>query len=594
MLAAALGGGTRVAPAPAKPTALYELTVDTMDLSRYRVRIQLPHASGAFRLAMPAHPEYNERYWRFVRNLTVTSPAGRPAVVREDSALWMVTGVGAQATVEYEIELPEEAGPRAAWRPFLSRTGGLLAGPYGLLYLVGQEESPVALTLRLPAGWHAATRLDPAATPGTFTAASAADLMNAPVLVGHFHSWNFMVDEVPFRVAYWPRSDAPAFDTASMVDGIRALAQEAVRMFRGAPWREYLFILQDGAYGALEHPNSLTLGLQSRELARDPHTGLEQLAHEFFHAWNLMRIRPAEYQGLTWRPQPPTRGLWWSEGLTLFYADLLLRRAGLPVEDSTRVAHLEQLIERYLFSPGHYLFSAESVSSVEYNTGPGALGDYTAGPHLQGEILGALLDIAVRAGSGGTESMDAVMRRMLAGYSGTRGFTGSDIEREVEAVCRCHVTPLFDQHVRSGGQPINFDRYLQPLGLRARVTWAPATRSGRPEVDLRIYGWEPTPGEGLRLIITSPASCWGRAGLHTGDRLVTINGRPVTTWPALRSILLRAAIGDSLRVAVERPTGAFTAVVEVQGFERPTVTIEERPDATREQRVLREAWEAGR
>src|SRR2546425_12346799 len=97
-----------------------------------------------------------------------------------------------------------------------------------------------------------------------------------------------------------------------------------------------------------------------------------------------MPIRPAEYRDLDWRPQPLVAGLWFSEGLTMFYADLLLRRAGLPVFDSTPAAHLERLIARYLASPGNARFSAQQVSPVADAAQPGAPAAYSASTHPQG------------------------------------------------------------------------------------------------------------------------------------------------------------------------------------------------------------------
>ena len=96
----------------------------------------------------------------------------------------------------------------------------------------------------------------------------------------------------------------------------------------------------------------MTLGARSEELARDPNSGVQETAHEFVHTWNLMAIRPVEYRDIDYRTQPPVSSLWFSEGLTMFYADLLLRRAGIPVHDSTRIAHLERLIGSYLNNPG--------------------------------------------------------------------------------------------------------------------------------------------------------------------------------------------------------------------------------------------------
>src|SRR5207253_5599630 len=247
------------------------------------------------------------------------------------------------------------------------------------------------------------------------------------------------------------------------------------------PYRQYTFLFQDGAYqGGLEHRNSVTLGASSADLARDPNATIQETAHEFVHTWNLMTIRPLEYRGVDYRTQPPVSSLWFSEGLTMFYADLVLRRASLPLSDSTRVAHLERLIGRYLGNPAYARFSAEAVSRVAYNAEPGALGDYSASTHLQGELLGTMLDLIVRDATNGRRSMDDVMRLLFDRFSGERGFAGRDIERTVAAVCGCDVRQFFETHVR-GARPIDFDRYLRLIGMRPRVSWLPALgRDGRP------------------------------------------------------------------------------------------------------------------
>ncbi len=157
----------------------------------------------------------------------------------------------------------------------------------------------------------------------------------------------------------------------------------------------------------------MTLGAQSADLAKDPNAVIQETAHEFFHTWNLMAIRPVEYHDIDYRTQPPVSSLWFSEGLTMFYADLLLRRAGIAVHDSTRQAHLERLIGSYAANPAYARFSAESISRVAYNAEPGELGDYSASTHLQGELIGTMLDITIRNSTGGQKSMDDVMRLLF-------------------------------------------------------------------------------------------------------------------------------------------------------------------------------------
>jgi predicted metalloprotease with PDZ domain len=466
------------------------------------------------------------------------------------------------------------------------------------MYLVSSPLIPSHVAIDVPASWTIATGLEPTADPRIFFAPSAEVLIDSPLLVGQLRSWRFVVDGVPHRVVYWPQPDAAgaapvSFDSAAFVGGIENVARQAVALFGRAPYREYTFLFRDGAYGGLEHFNSVTLGVSSASLATNPNGDIGETAHEFLHTWNLMRLRPAERGGLSYTPAGRTTGLWWSEGLTMFYADLLPRRAGIPVEDSSRVGHLEASIAQYLNNPGNSAVSPERASYAEYGGQPGSLGDYDPSVHLQGEMLGAMLDLIVRDATNDRRSIDDVMRLMLARYAGEHGFTGPDIEQTVADVCRCVVKPFFDAHVR-GTTPVDFDRYLGLIGLRTRVEWRRALgRDGRPAVDLSMYAWQPPDQAGLSLLITRPAGAWGRAGLHTNDRLVAINGAPIGTWPELRRVLGGIALGDTVRVEVRRPTGAFTAVVVGTAFDQPMVRIEEIASATGRQKAMLARWRMG-
>jgi predicted metalloprotease with PDZ domain len=575
----------------AQPVVSYLLRVDSADLSGWSVEMRIRNAADTMHLAMAAHPEYDDRFYRYLEDLRVEAAKGTASVVRQDSAVWRVVAPGGSVIVRYRIHLPPQSNPRrSGWIPFLTPTGGLVGGPHSFMYILDAELAPAHVTVELPAGWEYATGLEPTADPHTFFAPSVDVLMDSPLFVGRFRSWRFLVDGVPHRVVYWPLPDAVPFDTAAVVSGIERLTRQAIALFGRAPYRDYTFILQDGAVGSLEHLNSVTIGAPSAELARGL-TGLfAETAHEYTHTWNLMRIRPAEYQSVTYRTQPPVAGLWWSEGLTIHTADVLLRRAKLPVFDSTHVAHLESAIGRYLSSPGNSHVSAERVSQVAYNAPPGSLGDYDASTHLQGELIGAMLDLAVRDATDGRRSIEDVLRLMLERYSGERGFLGKDIEATIATVCGCSVRAFFDAHVRSG-TPIDFDRYFRLIGLRTRVSWIPAAgNDGKPLPDQRLRAWLP-PGESRpSLLIGNPATVWGRAGLHTGDRLVAVNGAPVATVADFRAALGRLRIGDTMRVEVVRPAGTRTIAVVVTGYDRPVVRIEELPDATERQRRLRAQW----
>lgn len=580
---------------PAQPSLHYTIRVDPSDLSAFTVEMRVRGAADSFRVAFAAHSEYDDKYWRYVEGMTAVASSGSATIARTDSAVWRVIAPSGEVVLRYRIKLPPGESPRPAWRPFISPTGALVGGPHSLMYVLGGERWASHVTLDIPRDWKVATELLPTSDARTYFAASAAALMEGPFLVGQYSDWSFTIDGVPHRVVYWRAPNAPAFDTVRFVAGVEGVVRQAVAMFGRAPWREYTFMFQDAAYGGLEHPASVTLGAPSQELAQDPGALLPETAHEFVHAWNLMRIRPIEYRALDYRTQPPTSGLWFSEGLTIFYADLFRRRAGLSTFEPTRQTHTESIIQRYLAQPGNYRHSAVRTSQLAYNSDLEGFGDYIASAHLQGEVIGAVLDLIIRDATDGRRTMDDVMRAMFARFDGAAtGFTSRDVERVVEEVCACDVTPLFDAHVLNAGA-IDFNRYLALIGYRANITQAPArNRDSTTAIDLRIWAGVRESDGTLRLRVTNGESVWGRAGLHTGDKVIAVNGARVRTWQEVRLPISRLRIGDTIRVEVERPSGTFTATVVASGFMQPVVRLEALPNATAKAIRLREQWAAGR
>src|SRR5205807_3184390 len=192
----------------------------------------------------------------------------------------------------------------------------------------------------------------------------------------------------------------------------------------------------------LEHLNSVTIGARSQSLAQRLTGIFDTTAHEYFHTWNLMHVRPVERVGLRYHPAEPASVLWWSEGVTIYFSDLMLRRARLPTFDPTRLAHLAKYMEVYLSTPGYSHISAERVSRAAED--PLALGDDYASTHLQGYLLGAMLDLMIREATHEQRSLDEVMRRLSYRFTPQRGITGRDIERTVDEVCACDVHPFFE------------------------------------------------------------------------------------------------------------------------------------------------------
>ena len=576
-----------------QPVVDYLLTVDSTDFSSFAVEMKIRNVADTFRVAMVAHPEYDDRYWRYVEDFFVETKNGKGKVVREDSALWKIITNGREATLHYRIHLPDVTGIRSSWKAYLTPTGGLVGGPHSFMYVVGATLIPSHVAFDIPIDWEIATGLQATSDKKVFYASSVAVLVDDPVFIGKFNSWWFTVENTPHRVIYWSLPDAKAFDTAMLVSSIEKLVQQAVLLFRRLPYREFSFMLQDGALGSLEHNNSVTVGAPSSQLANGFGNILPEIAHEYFHTWNLMRIRPVEYGDVDYKTPPLSKGLWFSEGLTIFYSDLFLRRAGLPVFDSTRSFHLENLIRRYMVTPAYLKFSAEKISEASY--GPiGMLGDYSASTHLQGEVLGSMLDLIIRDVSNGNKTIDDVMRKMLERFSGEKGFTSKDIEQVVKDASGYNVHQFFVDHVY-GSKQIDFSKYLKLIGLQYTIEWKDVlSNDQKPVPDLRAFVYQ-LPGENvLRMGLSNPTVAWARAGLHTGDIVKTVNGKIVANQMDFRTIQRNAKIGDTIVVEVKRPSGVQKIHVLITGYQQPFVRIAQLPAITEKQRRLYEQWVIGK
>jgi predicted metalloprotease with PDZ domain len=574
-----------------QPVIDYTLSVDSSDLSVLNIRIKLKNISDTFRLAMYAHPLADDKYWRYVEDVAVNPDEGKGSSFREDSALWKFITHDHKATVTYKIHLQPFKSPRTASKSFLAQSGGLVGDYHNFMYVAEQTLAPCYIHFLLPLGWQIATGLEPTADPFTYYAASAGILLDAPVFIGHFRKWQFQVDGVPHTVVYWSLPDASSFDTAKLVLNIQKMVTEACKLFGRLPYREYFFLLQDGSYGALEHNNSVTIGMRSKTLAKNVLEYNSDVAHEYFHAWNMMRIVPVEYAKIDYKLSGFSRSLWWSEGLTMFYADLLLRRAGIPYDTTTRTQHLAELIEWYINNPGNHAFSAEKVSMSDVAP-PGYLGDYYASTHEQGELIGDLLDMIIRNATNGKKNIDDLMRKMFEVFSGTNGFNGTDVEQITSKVCHCDVHLFFENYIR-GNRMIDFDKYLLALGLKMTITKKVLLGDDKkPAADLSAYAWNDAADHTIKLGITDPQGSWGKAGLHTGDVLLKMNDTAISSTNDFYSQLDKLKPGDTVNIEIKRKDKISIVKVHLTSVNITLVSIENlaKPSATQER--LYSGWMA--
>jgi predicted metalloprotease with PDZ domain len=567
-----------------QPAISYRLEVDT---SRHCVSVEmrLRNMVDSFHLAMFAHPEYDDRFWRYIKDLRVENGL----VLREDSALWRIRKTGSETVLHYRVQWPNQQGIRPAWLPFLSLGGGLIGGPHFYLYVVGAEAAAASMQLKLPAGWQSETALQTAKDSSGFLAPNVAALVDAPILIGNFKKWSFVVDSVPHSVAYWSSAASQKFNEDSFVAGIEKIVRQTKVLFGRMPYKAYHFLLMDDAYGALEHAASVTVGAPSADLAKDVSMYFPEIAHEYFHAWNLVRIHPVAFDGKV-RYQAPllAKELWWSEGATMYYADVLLRRAGLRTPEPSRLYHLTKLLTQYYNNAGNYKRSPEDLSLAQ-NAPAGMLGDYSAGPHLPGELIAILLDNFIRDATSEKKSLDDVMRKMAEQFSGEKGFVSTDVERTIAEVCHRNVHSFFERYIYKAAL-LPFNDYLRLIGLKAKLTWKKAVGDDNKALpDLEVYAWQKPSSPRVLLGLISPLGLWGRAGIHTGDEVLAVNEQPVKTPRDFYAQVRGKAIGDSLKLAIKQKEQKKIVLLVLSGYKQAVVTVTE-TTATEKQKRLRNKW----
>ena len=526
------------------PQLLYSVTVPD-DRSAYLVEVQIDRPPNPSRLVIPNWAPGAYRLmdaWENIRGLDAVTAAGDPLPVRRDSPnSWLIDTHGsARITVRYTAGLADSVAwrrPNNRW--FLRASSGVVDGPRTFMYLDGWKLAPARLTFELPRGWRIATGLAPANKDSTIFAAPNYDvLIDSPVLLGTFLTYSFTAGATPHR-AVVDLGGGRAYAPTTFVDMLRRISATAIGIFGSAPYHDYTFIFVGGRGGGLEHLNSTTIGVTTETLARNPRAARSVSAHEFFHAWNVKRIRPVELGPFDYEHEVRTVNLWWSEGVTDYYADVILARSGLegPAEFAQGLA---TSIGNHHGNPARLLVSPERSSWTAWDSPAVNKGDVIS-YYLQGEVLGFLLDLAIRDSTNDTKSLDDVMRYLLAHYAGERGFTRDELVAAVREATGHDFEGFWRLYV-TGSAEIPWNDYVRAAGWQVSFSTAPA-------VDARIGSIPPAAQGGRWRAVAEPGSAAAAAGLQTGDELVRINGRTIIDNTDVRSAV--RAVGPHGAVVVD-------------------------------------------
>jgi predicted metalloprotease with PDZ domain len=518
-------------------------------------------------------------YARQVSNFTARNGAGRALEFEHttESTWRVVTGAAPVVEVSYDVS----ATRAFAASNSLDENRGFIAPPGLFVYVEGQLRHPATVAITdAPATWTTiATGLDGVAgSTHTFTAPDFDTLYDSPWLLGSQPVVDFSVGGVPHQIVL--QDIPPSVDTKQMAGDLARIVTTATGMMGGIPYHRYVFLMMGHGNGGIEHLNSAAIAFNGNSLLTPAgyHSWLSYVAHEYFHNFNVKRIRPLALGPFDYQTENYTHMLWVSEGLTVYYEDLLVERAGLMTQ-AEYIERLRTQLEKFENTTGHRYQSATESSLDAWGTGSGEGADRATSVSYydNGALLGAMLDLAIRQASGERASLDTAMRTLYQTYylRDHRGFTDAEFREACEKAAGVSLGDIF-AYAATSKEP-DYQKYFAYAGLQlsATPTEAPGTYLGMntdPDLpaDYLPVAVAPAGGGGrggrapatppLRVASVDPGSPAARAGINAGDVIIQLDGAAVTP-AALNARLAAAHAGDKLEFQVER--GGTPRPVEV-------------------------------
>ncbi|MCU0685749.1 MAG: PDZ domain-containing protein [Polyangiaceae bacterium] len=471
-------------------------------------------------------------------------------------------------------------------------------GPATYLVPEGAQFASLQVSARMPEGWRVGTALEPTGdgTRRTYLARSLDQLLDAPFECGPMIYRSFSLLERPHEFWVWRTPAAEGVDWDRVVDHVRRILETEAALFAGdapagaaLPYDRYGFLwhVSSKGRGGLEHADCSTL-LVPPSLWRSRAGYLDVLslvAHEFFHLWNVKRIRPAGLSPYRYEAENYTRLLWWFEGATSYYDWLVLRRAGLCTarEYADHAAHE---LARLHDTPGalvHSLADASFDAWVKAYRPDENAPNSTVSYYLKGEVVAALLDLEIRSRSGGQKSLDDVVRRLWSEY----GRPGIPLPEDgfaplAEAATGLRLAPLLERWVETT-EPVDpapilarfgliHERKPQPSGPRASLGMRIRTANGRAVVESLVR-------HGAAM----------RAGLMRDDELIAVGGRRVDDGH-LEVALQGLSPGSETDIVVAREGRLLNRRATLDPPQLGAGTLRLRPDASPEALTLLRAW----
>ncbi len=454
----------------------------------------------------------------------------------------------------------------------IDETHAFFNGAAVFCYVSGLTDRPVTLRVLKPEDWRVATGLETTAEADVFRASSYDVLVDCPTEVGTFTSYDFQIEGKPHRIAIYGLKD---LDAAFIVPDLARIVQACSKLFSGLPYRDYTFIyhlIDRDRRSGVEHANSTAIIFNNRDFwsRKNYDDFLNVTAHEFLHLWNIKRIHPRGWGPFDYSREAYTKSHWFTEGMTSYYAGIILVRAGLW----TREQFYRDMAAKFSATENATGKDWTSLEDVSWNIWlkPDNPMQATVSYYQKGAVVGMMLDLEIRKRTSGVKSLDDVMRDLDQTFGqGDRAYENDDLLRSINRVSGSDFSDFYARFVH-GMEELQPDDYLSFVGLKlVHVKDSPAADLG-----IEVQG---TPDNRVRVVRVVPGSTGAVAGLDIDDIILALNTDKVQfeDWGEL---IKRQKIGETITLTLYRRDRLISRSVRVGQAEKERYFIRETDSAS--------------
>src|SRR5579864_2286950 len=569
----------------------YVISLTNPERHLIQVTVEIPPGPGTHELQLPVwNALYQVRDFSHYMNwIRAESLSGAPLrLVQLNKSRWKIEGTEHGARVVYEM-FSDDPGPYGA--QFNQRHGFFNLAEI-LLYPEDSRSAPTRIEIQnVPSKWRIATAL--LKRGNEYTAENYDRLVDSPIEIGMFDEQDFTGSCGKYRVIFDREISGDEHEDqtkakailAGMIAPLQRIVSSASAWMNDCPFQNYMFIYHASdspGDGGMEHAYSTAISLPAKDFTANLDALLSTTSHEFFHLWNVKRIRPQSLEPVDYTKENYTTALWFSEGVDSTVGEYILLRAGL-LDETQYLEHLSEEITELQRRPAHLTQTVEQSSLDAWLEKYPYYGlpDRSISYYNKGELLGVLLDLSMRNASDDRVSLRDLFRSMNEHYAKQGKFFADSgaVRSAAETVSRADLREFFQKYV-SGTDEIPWNKFVERVGLHVVQAEMAVADPGFEAV--QKFNQPPI------VVDVQPGSAAERAGLKPEDAILRVNGRAVGR--DFERAIAKVGPGEMLRLSVRREGAEHVLEWKLASRTQSVFQVKDVPGVTEQQRQRRAAW----